>query len=174
MWKLARTLTGSARNTKFMDVVCRKMSKELVPDAGALIDSFLRKDEFYSRTSSVYGDKGPIALKRALSLFLAHADLGFVWLAYTNRQPVGVCVVSYAISTSMGQLVAKLDDVYVACQFRRRGIATQMLTALAEELRRAGIGRIDTAVYTRNHGAREFYLKMDFRELGEERLSLIL
>jgi ribosomal protein S18 acetylase RimI-like enzyme len=143
------------------------MSTELLSDAEALIGSFLRKDQFYLRTSSVYGDGGPTALKRALSLFLAHADLGFVWLAYINRRPVGVCVVSYAISTSMGELVAKLDDVYVAGQFRRRGIATEMLTALAEELRRAGIGRIDTAVYTSNHGARKFYLKMDFGNLAK-------
>jgi len=129
-----------------MDVNCRKMTEARRKDAELLLQSFLRKDPYYLETSEIYGDQGLPALRRALKLFLRRKDLGFVWLAYALGQPVGACVVSYAISTSIGGLVAKLDDVYVTVPLRRQGIATQMLRALIRELKGTGIRRIDTAV----------------------------
>ena len=157
-----------------MDVNCRKMTEARRKDAELLLQSFLRKDPYYLETSEIYGDQGLPALRRALKLFLRRKDLGFVWLAYALGQPVGACVVSYAISTSIGGLVAKLDDVYVTVPLRRQGIATQMLRALIRELKGTGIRRIDTAVYKRNRHALGFYKKMHFRELKEERFSRVL
>ena len=49
----------------------------------------------------------------ALRLFLLHPELGFVWLTLDAGVAVGGCVVCYAISTSAGAIVAKLDDVCV-------------------------------------------------------------
>ncbi len=89
---------------------CRRMSADLVSDARSILGAFLEEDEFYLDSSAVYGDGGERALDRALELFLARPDLGFVWLAYDGDTPAGVCVISLAISTSVGGLVAKLDD----------------------------------------------------------------
>src|SRR4051812_39192283 len=61
--------------------------------------------------ASVYGDGGPEALKVALQLFVDQPELGFVWMARDGVEVVGCCVVCYAISTSRGSIVAKLDDV---------------------------------------------------------------
>src|SRR4051794_37443266 len=97
-----------------MEITCRRMTKTRRADAQALLNAFLREDDHYLKTSKLYGDAGLAALKRALGLFLRRSDLGFVWLAYAGREPAAVCVISYAISTSIGGLVAKLDDVYVA------------------------------------------------------------
>jgi ribosomal protein S18 acetylase RimI-like enzyme len=97
-----------------------------------------------------------------------------MWLAYIMEEPVAVCVVSYAISTSIGGVVAKVDDVYVSRRRQRRGIATQMLEDLIKELRKRNILRIDTAVHKRNHGAAKFYSKLGFERLDEERLALVL
>ena len=157
-----------------MEVTCRKMTKAHRKDAELLLDLFLRKDVNYLQTSDIYGDEGLSALRRALALFLRRKDLGFVWLAYASGCPVGACVVSYAISTSVGGLVAKLDDVYVSALRRREGIATQMLTALIREMRERGLRRIDTSVYKRNRSATYLYKKLGFRELQEERLALVL
>ena len=84
-----------------------------------MLRSFLAEDEHYLASSSAYGDRGVIGLNDALDLFLEHPELGFVWLAYDDKGLAGCCVICYAISTSMGAVVVKLDDVSV--QPDRRG-----------------------------------------------------
>jgi ribosomal protein S18 acetylase RimI-like enzyme len=143
-------------------------------DAQALLNAFLREDAHYLDASGAYGDEGLPALKRALGLFLRRSDLGFVWLAYVDGEPAAVCVVCYAVSTSIGGLVAKLDDVYVASHMHGRGVGTQMLQALIKELKRKRVRRIDTSVHNGNDGAANYYKKNGFTSLNEERLTLVL
>jgi GNAT superfamily N-acetyltransferase len=157
-----------------MKITCRRMTGTRRADAQALLDAFLREDEHYLETSGSYGDAGLPALKRALGLFLRRSDLGFVWLAWADGEPAGVCVVSCAISTSIGGLVTKLDDVYVAPHLHRRGVGTHMLKALKDELKRKRIKRIDTSVVKGNVAAGNYYRKNGFAMLGEERLTLLL
>ncbi len=150
------------------------MTKTRRADAQALLNAFLREDEHYLETSRSYGDAGLPALKRALALFLRRGDLGFVWLAYADDEPAAVCVVCYAISTSIGGLVAKLDDVYVVPHLHGRGVGTQMMKSLIQELKRKRVRRIDTSVHNGNDAAEKFYRKNGFAMLGEERLTLVI
>jgi ribosomal protein S18 acetylase RimI-like enzyme len=148
-------------------------------DAGeALLASFLRTDVHYRASSAAYGDGGKEALARSLDLFLAHPEVGFVWIARSNtdiaRPAIGACVVCYAISTSRGTFVAKLDDVTIGDGWQRRGVGSTMLEALASHLRRHGITRIDTACHRDNAAAWRFYERLGFRTLDEERISLLL
>jgi GNAT superfamily N-acetyltransferase len=78
------------------------------------------------------------------------------------------------ISTSIGGKVAKLDDVFVAKNRQRQGIATAMLKALANELRRKRVRRVDTSVYKRNRAGEKYYERLGFKPLNEERLALVL
>ena len=155
-------------------VACRRMTADTLEDAFALLRAFLRGDEFYLDSSAAYGDGGDAALRRALHLLLARPELGFVWLAYQGARPAGVCVVCYAVSTSAGALVAKLDDVYVHDGARGAGVGSAMLRHLKDELRRLGVRRIDLGVHLRNEGARRFYLRHGFAPLNEERLACLL
>ena len=156
----------------------RKMTARHSADAKALLQTFLREDEHYLDSSAAYGDAGPKegakALTRAIALFLRRPELGFVWLAYANGKPAGCCVVCYAVSTSMGRVVAKLDDVFVAADYRGKGVGTRMLKALMAELKKKKIGRIDTAVHTRNPDAARYYARLGFKPLREERMALVL
>jgi GNAT superfamily N-acetyltransferase len=146
--------------------------------AYALLAEFLQRDDHYRASSAAYGDGGRAALARALDLFLARPELGFVWLAFADAQggaaAVGACVVCRAISTSRGTLVAKLDDVTIARAWQGRGVGGAMLAALADELRRQGITRIDTACHRDNAGAWRFYARQGFLPLDEERIALLL
>ena len=117
---------------------------------------------------------GPEALRRAMDLFIDKPELGFVWMARQGTHVLGCCVVCYAISTSRGALVAKLDDVNVRPGLEGQGIGSAMLLALKEELRRADVTRIDTATHVENPGARRFYERLGFASLREERLSCLL
>ena len=49
-----------------------------------------------------------------------------------------------------------------------------MMAGLKDELRRAGVTRIDTATHFDNPGARRFYARHGFESLHEERMSCLL
>jgi GNAT superfamily N-acetyltransferase len=158
------------------------MTPGTIADAFQLIGDFLREDAFYLESRSAYGDQGEAGLGRALSLFLARPELGFVWLTYDEQSgatirdqgastPVAVCVISFAISTSAGDIVAKLDDMFVTAGRQDRGVGSAHLANLKVELVGLGVRRIDTSVHTRNDQARRFYTRHGFAPLGEERLA---
>ena len=143
-------------------------------DAARLLGRFLADDAHYRASAVTYGDAGPQALSKALDLFLARPELGLVWLARVGDAVVGACVVCYAISTSRGGLVAKLDDVTVDADRLGRGIGGAMLGALIDHLRKGGVGRIDTACHRDNAGAWRFYARHGFRPLDEERIARVI
>ena len=150
------------------------MSVADVAAAEALFLAFLQADPHYLEVASVYGDAGPDALKRALRLFIDKPELGFVWTARDGHDVVGCCVICYAISTSRGSIVAKLDDVNVRPGLEGRGVGSAMMASLKDELRRIGVTRIDTATHFDNPGARRFYERHGFASLREERMSCLL
>ncbi|MFO1308122.1 MAG: GNAT family N-acetyltransferase [Burkholderiales bacterium] len=147
-------------------------------DARELLRAFLGGDEHYRASSAAYGDGGAEALDRALDLFVARPEVGFVWLAYARdggrRVAVGACVACRAISTSRGSLVAKLDDVTVRDGWQGRGVGGAMLESLASRLRAEGATRIDTACHRDNALAWRFYERLGFRPLDEERISWLI
>jgi len=157
---------------------CAPMTAATKRVAEALLAEFLRGDDHYLASSTTYGDGGDEALARALDLFLARPEVGYVWLAFVDDEDgpaaVGACVVCHAISTSRGTLVAKLDDVTIANGSRHRGVGTAMLTALADHLRAQGITRIDCACHRANAGAWRFYERLGFKPLDEERIACLL
>jgi ribosomal protein S18 acetylase RimI-like enzyme len=155
-------------------IVCEPMTAATRAHAQRLLGGFLEGDAHYRASAAQYGDGGAEALARALDLFLARPQIGFVWLARAGDAVAGACVVCYAISTSLGGLVAKLDDVTVDPKQHGQGIGTAMLTALVRDLRQRGIGRIDTACHRDNTAAWRFYMRHGFRPLDEERIARLL
>src|SRR5262249_670543 len=155
-------------------IACRKMNAADVPDRFHMVSDFVTADEHYLASSEAYGDLGVMGLNNALDLFLEHPELGFVWMAYDENGVAGICVVCYAISTSMGSVVAKLDDVSVKPDRRGKGVGTALLDQLKQQLRKEGITRIDVAVHMENPEARRFYEKVGFVRLNEERLACVI
>jgi ribosomal protein S18 acetylase RimI-like enzyme len=142
--------------------------------AFGLLRAFLASDAHYLDSAGAYGDGGPEALRHALQLFLARPELGFVWLTLDAGTAVGCCVVCYAISTSAGAMVAKLDDVCVLPGREGQGVGTALIDSLKAELRSRGVRRIDTSCHLDNLRARAFYARLGFNSLNEERLALLL
>ena len=157
-----------------MAIRCRKMGAADVRDAFHMLSDFLSADEHYLASSEAYGDLGMKGLNNALDLFLERPELGFVWMAFDDQGVAGICVVCYAISTSMGAVVAKLDDVSVKADRRGAGIGSELLNQLKEQLRREAVTRIDVAVHLENPEAKRFYEKAGFVALHEERLSCLI
>lgn len=155
-------------------ITCRKMSAADVTEAFEMLRAFLNEDEHYRSSSEAYGDKGFQGLNDALDLFLEQPELGFVWMAYDENGAAGICVICYAISTSMGAVVAKLDDVSVKADRRGKGIGTALLEQLKGQLRKEAVTRIDVGVHLENPEARRFYERLGFVPLNEERLACVI
>ena len=155
-------------------ITCRKMRAADVRDAFEMLTAFLSEDEHYLASSEAYGDQGMKGLNDALDLFLERPELGFVWMAYDEEGVAGICVVCYAISTSMGAVVVKLDDVSVQPKRRGKGVGSAMLEQLKEQLRKESVARIDVAVHLDNPAAKHFYEKLGFASLNEERMSAVI
>jgi GNAT superfamily N-acetyltransferase len=145
-----------------------------VAEAFQMLSDFLSADEHYLASSEAYGDLGLKGLNNALDLFLERPELGFVWMAYDDRGVAGICVVCYAISTSMRAVVAKRDDLSVQSDRRGAGIGTELLNQLKEQLRKESVARIDVAVHLENPEAKRFYEKAGFVPLHEEWLSCLI
>lgn len=139
-----------------------------------MLTTFLNEDEHYLASSKAYGDIGLRGLNDSLDLFLERPELGFVWMAFDEDGAAGICVVCYAISTSMGSVVAKLDDVSVKHDRRGKGIGSDLLELLKEQLRKESVTRIDVAVHKDNPEARRFYEKLGFVALNEERMAAVI
>ena len=60
---------------------CAPMTAATRDAARDLLAGFLGGDPHYLASAASYGDAGTEALPRALDLFLARPELGFVWLA---------------------------------------------------------------------------------------------
>lgn len=157
-----------------MPLSARAMTQAEVADAFGILKAFLSTDRHYLDSRLVYGDGGEDAIRSALALFLSHPELGFVWLVYESEVPVACCVVCFAISTSAGTVVVKLDDVAVTPGREGQGIGTMLIDSLKTELRQRGVKRIDTSCHLENSRAYAFYARHGFRPLKEERLAHVL
>ena len=165
---------NAAPERSFCLVTCRKMTAADVTDAFEMLSAFLNQDEHYQASSKAYGHRGFQGLNDALDLFLEQPELGFVWLAHDENGVAGICVICYAISTSMGAVVAKLDDVSVKADRRGGGIGSALLEQLKEQLRKEAVTRIDVGVHLENPDARRFYERLGFMALNEERMACVI
>jgi len=126
-------------------ITCRKMRAADVSDAFDMLSNFLRADEHYLASSQAYGDLGMKGLNDALDIFLERPELGFVWMAFDEKGAAAVCVVCYAISTSMGSVVAKLDDVSVKDDRRGKGVGSELMEQLKDQLRKDSTKNVSPA-----------------------------
>jgi ribosomal protein S18 acetylase RimI-like enzyme len=161
-------------STAVPELVFEPMTEASLPGALAVLTEFLTDDPHYLASSAVYGDAGPGATLAALHLFLERPEVGLVYVARRGDEVVAACVVCYAISTSRGGLVVKLDDVSVKSAHTGQGIGGQMLEALKVTLRAQGVSRIDCGCHRDNAGAWRFYERHGFLPLHEERIACVL
>lgn len=167
-------MTAEAQRGGGAPIVCEPMTAATLPGALRVITEFLTADPHYLASSAAYGATDASTTAKALALFLARPELGFVWVAKEGDQVVAACVACYAISTTRGGLVIKLDDVSVLPDHLGRGIGTAMLDALKARLRTLDVSRIDIGCHRDNDGAWRFYERQGFVPLDEERLACVL
>jgi GNAT superfamily N-acetyltransferase len=126
------------------------------PDAFVLMRGF-RSDE--------------AALGDALALFVDRPDYGFIWLAYDDDTPAACVSVSFAISSERGGLLARLADLWVAPDRRRRGIGSALIATLHGRLDQLDVKRIAAAIPD-DPGLRGFFAARSYTDEGGTRVRL--
>jgi ribosomal protein S18 acetylase RimI-like enzyme len=99
---------------------------------------------------------------------------GAVWFACAREQPVGFAVAVIWDQSETNRLeigphtVGEVTDLFVAADFRRRGVATRLLQLAEDYLSEAGCDSLWLTVFAPNIGARRLYERFGFiaREIG--------
>lgn len=136
-------------------IECRTMAGPERVDAFALMERF-RAD------TAALGD--------ALSLFVERPDYGFIWLAYADGIPAACVSVAFGISTEAGGLGAELRDLFVAAEFRRRGIGSALLVTLQARLNQLDVKLVE-ALGGSDPALRAFFAARGYTLRAETRFS---
>jgi GNAT superfamily N-acetyltransferase len=79
--------------------------------------------------------------------------------AWADGVPVGIIVLAFRPSLSLGALFASIEDLYVSTDVRRRGAGRALLEAVAERCKERGVSYVE--VQTDNESA-TFYKALGY------------
>ena len=98
-----------------------------------------------------------------------------VLLAGARQAPVGLAVLRFRPSYTIGALDAHLEELYVVPRLRRRGIGRALLERAMDDARARGSARIDLGTSDDDLAARALYERVGFtnREGGPDGPSML-
>jgi len=115
---------------------------------------------FHTEAGIAQDDAGRRA---AVQPLLDGSPHGAIYIAGPVRAPIGYAVISFGWSMEYGGLDGILDEIYIRPGVRRRGIGSDMLSALPKALAGAGLRALHLEVARGDDKARAFYERMHFR-----------
>ena len=138
---------------------------EVHPVLGVLLGEPLEFLEGFFRD----GEAGPDGFVEELRGALEKGDLELL-AAWSNDEILGVAVIAFRLSISVGGRFASVEELYVRPEYRRRGVGRALLDAAVERCSRRGISYIE--VQAVDEEAKEFYVNSGFGvEAGVEVMS---
>ncbi len=102
----------------------------------------------------------------AAALFRAEPRV-FCEIAELEGEPAGLAIWFYAFSTFRGRHGIWLEDLFMRQAFRRQGIGTALLRALAARCRAEGLARLEWSVLDWNVPSIRFYETLGARLMNE-------
>lgn len=99
----------------------------------------------------------------AVAPLLDGSPHGAVWLIGPRRAPVGYVAISFGWSIEMGGLDGVVDELFIRESVRGRGMGSEALGALVEELRQNGLKALHLEVAQDNDRAQRIYGRLGFR-----------
>jgi ribosomal protein S18 acetylase RimI-like enzyme len=122
--------------------------------------------EFYAESSYAL-DRSWAA--KSFGLLFDDARRGGAWIARSGGANAGYVVLTLRHSMEFGAPDGFIDDLFVRPEFRRRGVASSLLSALFEQCRQDGVAALHVEVGEDNAAAgalyREFGLAANGRRL---------
>ena len=105
-------------------------------------------------------EESPEAARWSSASLLESVLSGISWVAELDARVAGILIGRAAVDEF------EILNLAVAKVFRRRGVATRLVTAVLNSARSAGARRTYLEVRASNEGGVDFYRRMGFRESG--------
>jgi ribosomal protein S18 acetylase RimI-like enzyme len=107
----------------------------------------------------------------AMRELLADHSFGRVWLIRSGSETAGYVVLTLCYSVELGGRYAFVDELFVAGEFRGRGIGSAALRLVAAEARALGVRALSLEVTRSNATARRLYARNGFVARGHELMT---
>ncbi len=110
----------------------------------------------------------------ALAGLLDTPEYGAVWVLRGGEAVVGYLALCTGYSLEMGGRDAFIDEVFVAREYRDKGLGQQLIQAALETARSSGVQAVHLSVELGNRQALELYERLGFRRRQGTMMSLRL
>lgn len=111
-----------------------------------------------------YGiDMDDDARQSALTPLLDGSPLGAAWLFGPSLSPTGYVIITFGWSMEFGGMDAFVDEIYVRPNVRKRGIASEVLSAIASSLRDVGVRALHLEVDREDTPTQRLYTRAHFK-----------
>ena len=107
------------------------------------------------------GEPLPLAFGEQIARAIERGDLELL-AAWTGGVPVGIVVLAFRPSISLGALFASIEDLYVEPTARRQGVGRALLGAVEERCKERGVSYVEVQA----DEAAAFYMSLGY-ELEE-------
>lgn len=108
-------------------------------------------------------------LATAIQVMLERNDLGCFLIAKEKERVIGLAAISYAWTLEHGGKSAWLDELYVLPEYRGRGVGSELVEHVIEEVGREGCRAIDLEVEEEHWRAERLYERKGFERLKRSR-----
>lgn len=99
----------------------------------------------------------------ALTPLLEGSPLGAVWLFGPTMAPTGYVIITFGWSMELGGLDAFVDELYIRPPVRKRGIASEVLAAIASSLSDVGVKALHLEVDREDEDTQRLYSRAHFK-----------
>lgn len=114
------------------------------------------------------------AVRTALTQFLTEPLLGRAWLVSDGNLPVGYVVLTFGYSLESHGQDGIIDEIYIAAEYRNRGIGKRVLEFVETEARQLGLKKLYLEVERSNSRAQKFYSELGYVDHNRYLMSKLL
>lgn len=113
-------------------------------------------------------------IRNALRVLLKRPSLGRVWIICDGHRAVGHAILTFGFDLEFDGRQATITELFVADEYRSRGLGSKMIKVIERTCRQLGIGALELQVERDNVRAQSLYRKLGFRLHDRNPMSKML
>ncbi|PVA08078.1 GNAT family N-acetyltransferase [Thalassorhabdomicrobium marinisediminis] len=99
----------------------------------------------------------------ALAPLLEGSPLGAAWLFGLAKAPTGYIIITFGWSVEHGGMDATVEELFIRPSVRKRGIASEVLSAISASLRGAGITALHVKLDPADEATQRLFARAHFK-----------
>ena len=110
----------------------------------------------------------------AMRRLIADPSLGRMWMIDVDGRTAGYVALTLGYSIEFGGVAAVVDELFVAREYRGKGVGTRTLRLVVGEARKMGVAVLALEVTRSNDVAKRVYAKVGFADRDHHLMTLML